>query len=114
MTKTAKPHWTLNDDWAVSTDTYNWILYQRSGKSWKAIGYYPSPEMMLESLHRKIALVEPPQPTLEKHVKHCLGLAQTAATRLLDNLATYPLPVFKARPATVSSMLKREIVNHAS
>ncbi len=110
MNKHAQPHWTLNDNWAVSTDTYNWILYQRSGKSWRAIGYYPSLEMMLKSFHRKLARKEPPQPTLEQHVEHCLELVQAAATRLLDSLATYPLPVLKARPATVNTMLKRRAV----
>ena len=110
MAKSAKPQWRLNDNWAVSTDTYNWILYQRSGMIWRAVGYYPSPEMMLKSLHRKICRIEPPQPTLEQHVIHCLGLAQAAATRLLDSLATYPLPVLKARPATVTTMLKRRVV----
>jgi hypothetical protein len=114
MSKSAKPKWILNDDWAVSTDTYNWVLYQRSGKSWRAIGYYPSPEMMLKSFHRKLTRKEPPQPTLEQHVEHCLKLTQAAADRFLSVLATYPLPALKARPATVTSMLKKETVNYAS
>ena len=110
MTKSANPHWIFNDSWAVSTDTYNWILYQRSGKIWRAVGYYPSPEMMLKSLHRKITRIEPPQPTLEQHVIHCLELAQAAADRFLSCLGTYPLPALKARPATVNTMLKRRVV----
>lgn len=110
MTKYAKPKWILSTDWAISTDPYNWILYARSGKGWRATGYYATPEMLLKSLHQELARVEPPQPTLEQHVEHCLKRAQAAADRFLSCLATYPLPVLKARPAAVSGMLERRII----
>ena len=114
MNKRKEPQWILSDNWAVGTEPYNWILYRLSGTRWRPIGFYPSPEMMLKSFHRKLARTEPHQPTLERHVEHCLGLAQAAADRFLSNLATYPLPALKASPATVSTMLKREAVNDDS
>ena len=114
MSKHAQPHWLLNNDWGVSTDTYNWILYRLSGTRWRPVGFYPSPKMMLKSFHRKLARTEPLQPTLEQHVEHCLGLAQAAADHFLSCLATYPLPALKAHPAVVSAMLRKEITDHAS
>jgi hypothetical protein len=108
------PHWILNEDWAISTDTYNWILYRLSGKGWRAVGYYPTPEMLLKSFHRKLTRSETNQPTLEQHVEHCLRVAQAASESFMKSLGTYPLPALKARPAAVTAMLKREVVDHAS
>lgn len=107
MTKQAQPHWTLNDDWAIGTDSYNWKLYRRSGKGWRPIGYYPTPEMLLKSFHQKLTRVEPPQPTLEQYVEHCLERTQAAADRFLKCLATYPQSVLKAPPAGVNTAMTK-------
>lgn len=114
MSKSVNPKWILNDDWAVSTDAFNWILYHRSGKAWRATGYYATPEMLLKSLFRKLTRTESPQPTLERHVKHCLERAQAAADCLFSQLATYPLPTRMARPPAVAAMLEQQEAQHAS
>ena len=81
MSNSATPEWMLSNDWGVGLDSYNWILYKRAGKTWQAKGFYPTPEMLLQSLHRKLTRTEPPQPTLEQHVKRCLEAAQVQRKR---------------------------------
>ena len=98
MAKSATPGWKLNAEWAVGTDPYNWILYHRSGKQWKAKGFFPTPEMLLKSLLQELMLSEAPQPILEQHVKRCLEVAQAAAASFLDTLDSYPQSVLKAPP----------------
>ena len=114
MSKCKQPQWMLNDHWAVSTDPYNWILYRLSGERWRPLGYYRTPELLLESLYRKLARTEPYQPTIEQHVEHCLRVAQAAADCLLECLATYPPDALKQLPPAYRTMLNEEVINHAS
>ena len=111
MSKCKQPQWILNDHWAVSIDPYNWILYRLSGSSWRPVGYYRNPELLLESLYRKLARTEPRQPTVEQHLEHCLGVAQAAAASFMECMATYPPEVLKQLPAAYRTMLKGEAAN---
>lgn len=88
----------------------SWILYQRSGKRWRPIGYYNSPEVLLKSFYRKLLRSEPPKSTLEQHIEHCLEVAQAAADRLLRCLATHPQSVLNTPPAPRRTIVKMEIV----
>lgn len=106
MAKHANPKWILNDDWAISTDPYNWILYRLSGKRWRPVAYFRTPELLLESLYRKLTRTEPRQPTIELHVEHCLRVAQAAADRFIEGMATYPSDVLKTLPAAYRTTLK--------
>jgi hypothetical protein len=109
MSKRKQPQWILNENWAVSTDPYNWILYSRSGKNWRATGYYPTPQMLLKSLHREITRKEPRQATLELHLLCCLETAQAVADRFLGCLATYPQVILNAPPPQLRRTLEMEV-----
>ena len=114
MSERTQPQWKLSNDWAVSTDPYNWILYRRSGNRWRPLGHYRTPELMLESLHRKLTRTEPRQPTIEQHVKHCLRVAQAAADSFMSCMATYPPEVLEQLPAAYRTMSIQEVNNYAS
>lgn len=94
------PRWILNETWAISTDPLNWKLLQRTlnkagePSKWKVVGYYPTPEMLLSSLLRKIQLAGSDEPDLIEHLNHALRTATaaySAFTELLDALP--PIPV---------------------
>lgn len=108
MSKRKQPDWLLNDDWAVSTDTYNWILYRRSGKCWRATSYHPTPQALLKSFHGELTRREPRRVTLELHLLSCLEAAQAAADRFLSCLATYPQAILNAPPPAMSRALEQE------
>ena len=114
MSKRKLPHWILNDDWAVSTDPYNWILYRLSGSRWRPSGYYRTPELLLESLYRKLTRTEPRQPTIEQHVEHCLRVVQAAAASFMEGMDTHPPEALKQLPAAYRTMLNEEAINYAS
>ena len=86
------PRWKLDNEWAVDTDDFNWVLYRRSLKpdgtysKWQAKGYYPSDVMLFESLYRKLTRTEPKNPDLCKHVESISERVQAAAARLSDQL----------------------------
>ncbi len=88
MTRRASPTWLLSGDWGVGTDPYNWILYKRGGNSWRPRGYYPSPELLLQSLHRVLTRQEVPDPDLVEHVNGICERVEAAAARLYKQLNT--------------------------
>ncbi len=57
--KNPAPTWHLTEIYGCSTDAYNWVLQKKSGKVWKAVGFYPTPKKMLVGLYRKLARTEP-------------------------------------------------------
>ena len=114
MAKRKQPQWILSDDWAVSTDPYNWILYRLSGNRWRPLGYYRTPELLLKSLHRKLLRIEPRQPTIEQHVEHSLRVVQAAAASFIECMATYPPEILKLLPAAYRTMSKEGVSINAS
>ena len=85
MSKSRSPDWILSDEWAVSRDSYNWILQARKGDRWRAVSYNPTPELLLKSLHRQISSTMPANPDLLQH----LEIAYKAGERLSDKLSTH-------------------------
>ncbi len=100
MTKRASPTWLLSKDWGVGTDPYNWILYRKGKKSWKAAGYYPSAELLLKSFYRKLTRIEPADPDLIRHVDALSRRAQAAAARLFEELDRVGLGGTTKAPST--------------
>lgn len=86
--KCASPKWILDDQWAVGTDPYNWILYRKFGKRWQAAGYYPSAHLLLERLFQKLTRMEGADPDLVMHVKRCFERVQGMADRLSEQLGS--------------------------
>jgi hypothetical protein len=86
------PRWKLDDEWAVDTDDYNWIIYKRgvlidgTPGQWKAKGYYPSDVMLFESLYLKLSRTEPKNADLCKHVESISRRVQASAARLSEQL----------------------------
>jgi hypothetical protein len=89
--KRKEPTWRLDDSWGVATDPYNWVLMHRSpgAKSWAAKGYYPNPEMLLKSFAGMLALSEPADPDLVRHLEHISERAQSCAARLNAELEAF-------------------------
>ena len=102
------PRWKLDDEWAVDTDDFNWILYRRGlrkdGKpgKWNAKGYYPSDVLLFESLYRKMTRTEPKNLDLCLHVEYISKRVQASAARLSDQLKADIWSGLK-RPARVRS-----------
>jgi len=86
MSKSGSPDWILTDEWAVSRNAYNWILMKPKGKRWRAVSFYPNPELLLKSLHRKILRTDPAQPDLAQHLKVCLNVAEACSDRFKAQL----------------------------
>ena len=114
MNKSAKPCWTLNDDWGVTRDKHNWILQAYKGGRWRAVGYYRTPELLLKSLHRQISRTMPADPDLLQH----LETAYKAGERLSDRLSAHVKASFggldKLPPQRAAAILEQEAANYAS
>ncbi len=78
----------LSPEWGVGTDLYNWILYRRRGKRWDAVAFYPSPELLLKSLYRKMLRTEPANPDLVMHVEVISRCVEGWAARLYEQINT--------------------------
>ena len=105
MSKSGSPDWVLSDDWAISRNPFNWILMKPRKNGWRAVSYYPSPELLLKSLHRKILRSNHAQPDLEQHLKVCLRVAEACSERLKTQLEYAHVPTRKvtlnqARPSS--------------
>ena len=85
MSKSHSPYWVLSDEWGVSRNSYNWILQTRKGDRWRAVSYYPTPELLLKSLHRQISRTMPAKPDLLQH----LEITFKAGERLTDKLSDH-------------------------
>lgn len=84
--KNKEPTWQLTAGYGCATDAYNWVLLKKSGKRWRSVGYYPTPEKMLMGLYRKICRSDPVNPDLAQHVDAISERVQAAAARLSDEL----------------------------
>ena len=84
--KNPPPTWYLTEGYGCSTDPYNWKLLQKFGERWKPIGYYATPEKMLDGLYRKMCRGESADRNLIKHVSAISGCVQAAAARLSIDL----------------------------
>ena len=103
MAKSATPIWTLNAEWGVGADPYNWTLFRKSPKRWNAVSFYPNLEKLLESFYQKLSKTEPPQPTLEKHVQSCLEAAVAGTKAFAEQVNTSIAPeVLKLPPRAVT------------
>ena len=89
MKKNATPEWSLSEDWAVGRDSYNWILYHKSKKTWKAKGFYPSLQALLKSFYRKLTRTEPADSDLIMHVSRISRCVEAAAARLYEQIDTW-------------------------
>ena len=85
MSKSASPTWALSDEWAVTRDKYNWILLRTGGSRPRSDSFYPTPELLLKSLHRKISRAMPAKTDLLDH----LEVAYKAGERLSDRLSDH-------------------------
>ena len=88
MSKSATPKWILAPEWGVGTDSYNWILYRKVGKGWRAAGFYPSAESLLKSWYRKLTRTEPADTDLIRHVEAISRRVEDAAARLYEQIDT--------------------------
>ena len=86
MSKSAFPDWKLNHDFAVSRDTYNWILQSRQGDRWRAVSYYQTPELLLKSLHQQVLRTMPANPDLLNHLEIAYKVGETLSDRLSDHI----------------------------
>jgi len=84
--KALTPEWVLSEEWGVGRDTWNWKLYHKVGvdkTKWKVIGYYRSPDQLLESLMRKVGRVEDRGGReLIAHLENCLAVAMACSDEL--------------------------------
>ncbi len=85
MSKSAFPTWVLSDEWAITRDKYNWILLRNGGSRPRSESFYPTPESLLKSLHRKISRTMPAETDLLDH----LEVAYKAGERLSDRLSDH-------------------------
>ena len=89
---TKKPTWGLDDQWAVDTDPYNWILYKRGKKkdgspgTWSPTGYYATADKLLMGLYQHLTRLEPQGKDLVKHLEACYERVRVLAARLSDEL----------------------------
>ena len=122
MTSSFTPDWELTEQWAIGRTANKWTLYKSSGKRWRSCGFYPTPEALLESFHRKLTRLEPPEATLVEHIEHCFDVAQAAADLFKEHVSTQAsvLSSFAAPAANtshksdVSSGDETKEVSHAS
>jgi hypothetical protein len=93
MTKSLNPDWVLNEKWAIGRDTHNFLLYKKSGQSWRPDSYYPKLEQLFQSFLHKLTRTEPAEVDLKVHIERCLDVAQAAVTLLREHIAAKPLAV---------------------
>lgn len=86
MSKNTTPKWLLSADWGVSSDPFNWILYERRGERWIAKGFYPSVESLLRSLYQKLIRTEPADSDLVRHVEAISRRVQACAAALSNQI----------------------------
>ena len=84
--KNREPAWNLTEGYGCYCDAYNWVLQKKSGKSWKPVGYYPTPEKLLMGLYRKMCRNKPAGPDLLTHLNALQERVQTVAARLSEEL----------------------------
>ena len=84
--KNKNPTWHLTDGYGCYCDAFNWVLQKKSGKGWKSIGYYPTPDKMMMGLYRKMCRTEPAGLDLLTHLSMLQERVQAAAERLSDEL----------------------------
>ncbi len=92
MSNSKTPTWRLNDQWAVDTDPFNWVLYKRGTKRdgspgiWIPTGYYATADKLLIDLYHQLTRLEPQDKALIRHVESCYERVQELAARLSDEL----------------------------
>ena len=108
MSKRTSPEWMLDDTWAVSRDSLNWILQKRNGARWRTVGYYPTPELLLKSLYRKLARTELVKPDLIQHLETCLEVALGCSERFAEHIHTHLGLVAKLTPHAAATLEQRD------
>jgi len=108
MAKHTIPTWTLSENLAVTRDKYNWIVLRKSGDRWRRERFYPTPQLLLKSLHRQIARTMPAETDLLDH----LETAYEVGEKLSDRLSAHVLASFgglaKLTPQRAAAILKME------
>jgi len=107
MSKPGSPDWILSDEWAVSRNPFNWILMKPKRNGWRAVSYYPSPGLLLKSLHRKILRTDPAQPNLVRHIKSCLSVAEVCSERFSEYIDTQLGDTQKMMPKPAATNLEQ-------
>ncbi len=105
--KNKEPVWHLTEGYGCYCDAYNWVLQKKSGKGWKAIGFYPTPEKMLAGLYRKLCRTEPVARDLAQHVEAISRHVQAAAARLSDELNRMAWAGLQRPPARTKPIARR-------
>ena len=103
-----KPAWVLSSEWAVSRDPYNWILQRKTINRCRNVGYYPTPEMLLQSLHLKILLTSPAKPDMIQHIEADLQVVQACSERFAVYIHTHIGAAAKMTPQTAAASLGRQ------
>ena len=114
MNKRTNPTWELTEDLAVTRDNHNWILVRKAGGRWRRERFYPTPQLLLKSLHQQIARTMPAETDLLEH----LEVAYKTGERLSDKLSDHVLASFgelaKLTPQRAAAIAKLEAANYAS
>lgn len=102
--KNKAPTWRLDDQWAVDTDPFNWILYKRGTKkdgspgTWNPTGYYATTDKLLMGLYHNLTRLEHQDKDLVKHLEACYERVQAAAAHFSDELNRTAWPSLKQSP----------------
>ena len=113
MSNPVIPTWLFDCGWGAGSDHYNWILYRRglrkdgSAGTWKAVGYYPTPEQLLLSFFHKLTRTEPVDTDLADHVEALARRVTAAAARLCEELNQMPSTSLSRSPAHPNHQLAR-------
>ena len=106
MNKSACPDWVLSDNWAVSCDRRNWILQAGNGGRWRTVGYYPTAELLLKSLYRKIARTMPVDSDLLDHLETAYKAGERLSDRLSNHIHASLRTMAKLAPQQAATILK--------
>ena len=106
MTKDTKPKWVLTEDWGIGLDTLNWKLYKRSRNrktglptKWGAVGYYPTLEMLAESLSRRVMLTDTEATDIVSHLIRAVQSVEGLLSALKVQMNTMDKVGLQTRPA---------------
>lgn len=103
----SKPEWILSNEWAVSRDSYNWILKKPKGKGWRAVSFYPTPEMLLKQLHEKVSRTMPAETDLLMHIETAYKVGEALSSRLSEHIHATFGELATLTPQTAHTILKQ-------
>lgn len=98
MATRTNPDWVLSEDFAISIDSYNWVLLVRSHSKtgeptdWIVKSYFPTSIMLFESLLNKASRTNTGEADLIKHLEHALSVATEAYKGFLEEIHSNPHP----------------------